>query len=207
MNKECKITVKNEPFPYLIFEDVFDQDALRLIEQEFDYYTNSFEHFFRHPRETGSAGKTDIPNSMLKRNKGFFFHDVWHNPNHSAVSRISQEMFYKESMSQSESKYFRDFAPNEISILCSLYGDGDYYLPHKDATLATGCLWLYKEPKKWEGGKFRFVDYDLEFECKNNSMVVFPGGFQHEVTELTMDNDDFADGYGRYCISYFMNHR
>ena len=207
MNRDCKITVKNDPVPYLFFENVFDQDALNKIWQEFDYYKDNFEHFFRHPRETGGAGHTEIPNSMLKRNKGFFFHDIWHNPNHSALSRISQEIFYKESVSQSESYYFRDFMPNEISILCSVYGPEDYYLPHKDATIATGCLWLYKEPKKWTGGKFRFVDYDVEFECNNNTMVVFPGPMQHEVTEIEMDDNDFADGYGRYTISYFMNVR
>ena len=119
MNRDCKITVKNDPIPYLFFEDVFDQDALNKIWQEFDYYNNNFEHFFRHPRETGGAGHTDIPNAMLKRNKGFFFHDIWHSPNHSSLSRISQEIFYKESVNQSESYYFRDFLPNEISILWS----------------------------------------------------------------------------------------
>ena len=38
-------------------------------------------------------------------------------------------------------------------------------------------------------------------------MVVFPGPTKHEVTEVEMDSEDFAEGYGRYTISFFMNVR
>ena len=207
MSKDFKVTSYNEPFPYLYLENVYSEDDLNHIWKDLDVYQDSFEHFYKHPRETGSAGHTDQPNALAKQNRGFFLHDVYHHPHHSAISRCSEKIYYKELLNVEGNKYFEDCQFNEISILLSQYGPNDYYLPHRDATIATGCLWLYKEPKKFEGGVFRFTDYDLEIECKNNCMVVFPGPYKHEVTEIEMDDNDFADGYGRYTISFFMNVR
>ena len=37
-------------------------------------------------------------------------------------------------------------------------------------------------------------------------MIIFPGWVEHGVTEVSIDNSDYYDGYGRYCISNFFGH-
>ena len=45
--------------------------------------------------------------------------------------------------------------------------------------------------------------YDYNYSCENNSIIIFPGWVQHGVTEVSIDNSDYYEGYGRYCISSF----
>ena len=47
-----------------------------------------------------------------------------------------------------------------------------------------------KEPKKFTGGDFSFSDYDVTIPCVNNSMVIFPSSFKHEVSPVEMTSDD-----------------
>ena len=64
-----------------------------------------------------------------------------------------------------------------------------------------GC----REPKRFSGGDLLLYDTDLEadsgrrtafsrIEPLQNSLVVFPSGYLHEVTSVECVTDDFGDG-------------
>ena len=59
------------------------------------------------------------------------------------------------------------------------------------------------DPKKYSGGELFFPKHEYEYSCENNSIIIFPGWVQHGVTEVSIDNSDYYEGYGRYCISSF----
>ena len=84
------------------------------------------------------------------------------------------------------------------------YHNGEYYKPHRD-TLQQFLAFSYfhKEPKKFEGGELYFPIYDYEFSCDNNSIIFLPGWVEHGVREVKIEDSDYYDGYGRYCISSF----
>ena len=89
------------------------------------------------------------------------------------------------------------------------YHNGEYYEPHTDRSIQfLGFTYFYKEPKKFTGGELYFPKYDYEFDCENNSLIMFPGWVEHGVTEVKIQDSDYYDGQGRYAItSFFSNHR
>ena len=84
------------------------------------------------------------------------------------------------------------------------YHDKEYYKPHIDTYFQyLSFSYFYKEPKKFSGGELYFPQYDYDYSCENNSMIIFPGWVAHGVTEVSIDKSDYYEGYGRYCISSF----
>ena len=63
--------------------------------------------------------------------------------------------------------------------------------------------YFHKEPKKYMGGELYFPQYDYEFNCENNSTIIFPGWVGHGVKEVSIADSDYFEGYGRYAITSF----
>ena len=63
--------------------------------------------------------------------------------------------------------------------------------------------YFYKEPKKFSGGELIFPSFDYSLTCKNNSIIIFPGWVEHEVSKVEIKNSDYYDGWGRYSINTF----
>ena len=88
------------------------------------------------------------------------------------------------------------------------YHDKEYYEPHTDmAYQFLSFSYFYREPKKFTGGELIFPKHDYEYSCENNSMIIFPGWVEHAVKEVSIDNSDYYDGQGRYCISNFFGYK
>jgi len=43
--------------------------------------------------------------------------------------------------------------------------------------------------------------------CENNSIIILPGWVEHGVKQVKIDDSDYYEGYGRYCISSFFNNK
>jgi Rps23 Pro-64 3,4-dihydroxylase Tpa1-like proline 4-hydroxylase len=65
--------------------------------------------------------------------------------------------------------------------------------------------YFFREPKKFKGGNLVFPKYDYEYECNNNSVIIMPGWVEHGVSEVSIENSDYYDGWGRYAITSFIN--
>ena len=86
------------------------------------------------------------------------------------------------------------------------YHDKEYYEPHTDYTMHfLAFSYFYKEPKKFKGGNLVFPKYDYEYECNNNSVIIMPGWVEHSVSEVSIEDSDYYDGFGRYAITSFIN--
>lgn len=97
---------------------------------------------------------------------------------------------------------------NVDHTLLSYYEDGTYYNAHEDGARLTQLFWIFKDPKKFEGGQLVFTDFNFEIEIQNNTMVFFPGWYRHKVNPVLLDDktpeeqDKFLCN-GRYVISTF----
>ncbi len=194
--------IKEDPFPHLIVNDFYNSQELELIWEELNFYTKpgkllEAKGFGGIPEKTNSkaiyidriySGSRKISN-ILTVNRKIFNSDILHQ-----FASISEECssILKTNSDGTKVRY---------------YHDGDYYEPHRDI----GCEFLafsyfYKEPKKFIGGELFFPEHDLDFKCDNNSLILFPDSVRHGVKEVKIEDSDYYDGYGRYCISSFIFH-
>lgn len=50
-----------------------------------------------------------------------------------------------------------------------------------------------------------FPDYDIQVECKNNRILVFPSNITHASVPLKMDDQYRNKKNGKFCITQFLN--
>ena len=197
-----KLSVINDPFPYIYVEDLYPEEELKLIWQELDYYQANNEHWFMGVDKTMGATENGKP---MKQNTGFWLHDTFRDPNKSALARSTVSKIGGDKLFRPDSYYFKNFGASLNAFLVSHYEDGDYYKPHPDESIGSMVIWLYKEPKQFTGGEFIFTDYpDVEIPTKSNSAIVFPGRTWHKVNPVKMQTED--PGMGRYSFTLFFDH-
>ncbi len=195
------IHVNTDPFPFLIIEDLYTEDELTLIWQELDYYqSNSYILNANTNPSLSEDGKART------KKQGNFVDNVFQKREYSNILCLSRKLFQPGLIVNSDHiKEWKYLRPDIDHSLLSYYDDGAYYLPHHDNTVVSIISWLWKEPKRFEGGDFVFEDYKLTINCKHNSAVAFPGTTLHGVTPITMEDQYKDEGLGRYSLSHFLN--
>lgn len=199
-------TLYDGPFPHLIVENFYNEEELSLIWEELNFYTkpgkllpainyggvvektNASALWLDAVYKNGGEGTPDYRklSNILTVNRKIFTSDI---VDVISESDISCRTFTRNNTDSTKVRY---------------YHNGEYYKPHTDAS----CLFLvftyfYKEPKKFTGGELYFPPYDYEFPCLNNSLIIIPGYVEHGVRKIKIQDSDYYDGYGRYCISSF----
>ena len=189
-----------DPFPHMIVENFYNDDELKLIWEELDFYTKDGKLFDAH--EFG--GVVDKTNS-----KAIWLDKVFDKKyrNLSNILKVNRKLFDSAVLEAFSSIHdccsIAKFCNYDVTKV-RYYHDGDYYEPHTDKTVQfLGFTYFYREPKKFEGGELIFPKYDYTFDCPNNSLIMMPGWVEHGVTEVKIDDSDYFDGYGRYAITSF----
>ena len=194
-----------EPFPHLIIKNFYNEDELKLIWEELTFYTK--------PDKLLDA--EDYGGVINSTNAKALVLDLVYKGKYRTLSNIltvNRKIFNDELL----------LAFSNLHDCCNIaqdsnydntkvryYHNGEYYEPHTDRSIQfLGFTYFYKEPKKFTGGELYFPKYDYEFDCENNSLIMFPGWVEHGVTEVKIQDSDYYDGQGRYAItSFFSNYR
>ena len=193
------IKLYTEPIHFIYVEDVYDNDELQSIWQELDHL--NCDNKLLHPNSVNSTVENNTP---IKNNKSVFLEDHYKDPNLSNILSVNIKIIKSNVINQKDSWFFKDLRFNRDSTLVSYYEGGDDYQPHKDNALVTACSWFFKEPKRFSGGDFYFVDYNTKIKVVNNTAVIFPSHIRHAVDSVNMNMNDQGKGLGRYCISQFL---
>lgn len=192
-----------DPIPHLIIRNSFNQNELDLIWEELEFLNQPNKML--PPNKTASA--LDDDGEVLKKNKSVFLEELFSfNKNFSNILKINSSLLNRETKNnfcQLNFGYNSMWYANTHTTLISYYDDGDYYLPHIDASLYTCLTWFYKEPKRFCGGDFWFPKHDYKIEIENNMTVIFPSFVEHSVDEVKMETDKY--GNGRYCMSMLVH--
>ena len=189
-----------EPFPHLVFRNFYTDEELDLIWEELNFYTKP-NKLFDVEEYLGVVGFTKA--------KAIALDSVFTGKTRvlSNILTVSRKVF--------DNQILQPFS--EIHDCCSLaklanyditkvryYHNGDYYKPHTDTFFEfLAFSYFYKEPKKFSGGDLIFPKYDYEFSCDHNSLIMFPSWVEHGVSEVSIKDSDYYDGYGRYAITHF----
>ena len=193
-------TLCREPFEYIIIDNTYTDEELRLIFLELDFWAISGN--LMGPEHTGTARWQD--GSPKKQNKGVFLDGVYRERNYSNVLKFNRKIYQiqldKPSVILNMLK-----ESNHDTTLVSYYENEAHYKSHKDASVLTAVTYLYKQPKAFEGGDLVLTEYGYAFEPWFNRTYIMPGVVEHEVTEVKMRAEDCGKGLGRYCISNFIH--
>ena len=196
-----QVTLCKEPFEYIIIDNTYTDDELRLIFLELDFWTLSGSLMGIEHTQSARWEHNGLPK---KQNKGVFLDDVYVNRNHSNILKFNRKIYKTELDKPSVIlKMIRD--SNYDSTLVSYYENEDHYKSHHDELTITALTYLYKQPKAFEGGDLVLTDYEYVFEPWFNRTYIIPGVVNHEVTEVKMRAEDCGKGLGRYCISNFIH--
>ena len=198
--------IKNEPFPYVLIDDFYDQSELDRIWEELDYLCNP-KRMGRSSIERGSAGVSDENGvyQPLKNTWDMFLDTFFTSRDSSNILEINRKLFDKEIFKNHPHWLFNHLdALNEDNTQILYYENNDEYKPHRDHARLTGLTWFYREPKKFTGGNLRFPSFDMEIECKHNRVIVFPSSIHHGVDKVGMEEKDMDKKLGRFAMSQFM---
>ena len=193
-----------EPFPHLIFNNFYNEEELNLIWEELNFYTKP-NKLFEAKDFGGVVGKT---NSHAIELDSVYLSKYRPLSNILTVNRKLFDNDVLESFAKVHECCEMATNCNTDTTKVRYYHDKEYYEPHTDmAYQFLSFSYFYREPKKFTGGELIFPKHDYEYSCENNSMIIFPGWVEHGVKEVSIDNSDYYDGQGRYCISNFFGYK
>ena len=192
-----------DPFPHLIIKNFYNEDELKLIWEELNFYTKPGK--LLEAKDYG--GIPDKTNS-----KALILDTIYsEHRNLSSILTVNRKLF--------DDAVLKAFS--SIHDCCSIawrcnwditkaryYHNDEGYEPHTDAsTQFLAFSYFYKEPKKFTGGQVFFPTYDYDYSCDNNSIIIFPGWVEHGVRRVTIEDSDYFDGWGRYAITSFFGNK
>ena len=198
------IKTHENPFPHFIIYNFYDNDELKLIWEELDFYTKDGKLF----EAKDFGGVIDKTNSKA----------IW-------LDKVYKDKYRSLSNILTINRKIFDYrildAFSDIHDCCSIardsnfdqtkvryYHDGNFYEPHTDKTVQfLAFSYFYREPKRFQGGELLFPKYDYKFNCDNNSLIMMPGWVEHGVSQVTIQDSDYFDGYGRYAITSFFGNK
>lgn len=197
------IRLLKTPFPHIICTDFFSDDQLKDIWEELKFLSKPDKLFLPgvHHGAGGFGGLTESRAICLEESY--------------RVRELSNILkIYKDILKDPEILKSTEIWPSylRLSYIKKVITKVRYY--HNGEKYGNHCDWrndfllfsyFHKEPKKFSGGEIYFREYDYTFECNNNTLIILPGYIQHEVKEVTLQNDEYWNGNGRYCISQFLS--
>ena len=194
-----QVQLIKEPFEYIQIDDTYTEDELRLIFLELDFWSISGN--LMPPDRTGSAQWSE---GFKKQNRGIFLDDAYADRISSNILKLNRKIFKAEiNIPSVILNYLK--SSNHDSTLVSYYENSDHYKPHKDESILTSLTYLYKQPKFFSGGELVATEYNLVLEPVFNRTYIIPSVVQHEVRSVVMSEQDIGKGFGRYCISGFID--
>ena len=193
-----KFTVVKEPIPFLIIDGTYSIEEQIQIYRELDILVDKLQ-------DSDEARSAKDKNGRFKNNKGVFLNEIYTKIKFSNILTNNRKLFYddvKNKLIECHYAYKLFNNTNFDTTLLSYYDNGDSYFSHTDKAVISMVTWFYKEPKNFTGGEFKFTDYNLNIEVKNNRTVIFFSSYKHEVSEVTIVNKT-ATTSGRFTISNF----
>lgn len=198
------------PETVAVIRNWYSEEELDMVWKELDVICSPFIMY-----KSGSLGNTSATNEVgadLKKNHGVFLDEFYGNDNRykSNILNLNRKIFIPDfvlSLIKEDPSFSYFFNCTRDTTLISYYDQDDEYKAHRDDSVYTSNIVLWREPKKFDGGKFLIGTESVDLDIKSNDMVIFPGYSLHTVTEIKMHEDYTEWKSGRYSITNFLSYR
>lgn len=193
-----------EPFPHIIVHNMYSDEELRLIWQELDFLTHP--HKLSEPAEYGAASNPD--GTFLTTAKALILDFVYTDRKMSNILTVNRKLFnqgYLDIFSELDPTLkFMSLISQDMTKI-RYYQNNERYEPHTDYTYpALALSYFHREPKLFSGGELIFPSHLHKFDCLHNSMILFPGYVEHQVSKITTNEKPYSGG-SRYCMTQFLS--
>ena len=197
------IKIFDEHFPYMIIDNYYDEEELRLIWEELNFL--SYPHKLRRATEDGGGARDENTHELLKHNFYRYLDGIYTDRSLSNILTVNRKLFDDDCkiLRQHPHWFFQNVVFNNDYTQVGYYEDNDEYGQHWDWATTTSLTWLYREPKRFIGGDL-FLGYEkIKVECINNRTLIFPSMIRHSVNKIQMQSEHQNKRLGRYVISQF----
>lgn len=201
------IIKSSHPFPYLIAKNWYTPEEYDLIFKELDFLTD-FDKLDFSSDFGAKYYNPDNTITSLSNHKHLYLKNVYKHDHMSNVRLITKKLFSSGILAlygklDRYAKQAQTMRQSDIKV--GYYENNDSYGPHVDGYNFTCISYFYKEPKKFKGGSLKFVDDDFEYECNNNSIIIFPSHIRHQVDPIEFFGES-GKKEGRFYISQFLSY-
>lgn len=198
-----EVNYYNEEIPLIIVDNFYTEQERNDIMVELDYLSDDRRMIPPHKdKEAAHYKNVNQKNAKCQYLDSFFQHRE-----HSSILQITEKIFQNNTeIINNHPHWFYDCSQiNAHWTHIIYYEHNEEYKPHKDTARMTVLTYFYREPKRFEGGHTLFPDYDIQVECKNNRILVFPSNITHASVSLKMDDQYRNKKNGKFCITQFLN--
>ena len=196
------IKIFNDEIPYIIIDNYYDEQELRLIWEEL--------HFLGYPHKLKratleSGGATGDAGELLKHNFHRYMDRIYSERELSNILTVNRKLFDDDCkiLRQHPHWFFQNVTFNKDFTQVAYYENNDHYEEHHDSATLTALTWLYKEPKRFSGGDLFLHSGKIKIGCVNNRTLIFPSMIKHSVNEIHMSQENLEKRLGRYVITQF----
>ena len=191
-NWDIRAITDDDKYPFVVIDNYYNEQELKSVWAELDFFSTSPVNIHRAETTVVAKFLDGQPRSKAYR---------WY-PN----SIYKHSDYYPKTLSSIQNFTCRSFfTSNSDNTIINYYDESDHYRAHHDTVLWTQVTWLYKEPKKFEGGDFDFPESGIEVKLKNNRSVLFPSCYLHRVSPIKMIEQVNELGWGRWCLTTFIS--
>ena len=187
---------------WLVFDDWYNEEELKAVWKEIDFYsqTQELQRANKNLTVTGVDKKGEAQANCYRIYLNSFYTKRELSPILKSISKFVNPYMHKKIKTIRMGRQFPE--TNRDTSFISYYEDADNFKPHFDVFQFTALIWLYKEPRDFEGGDLILHDFEnKKIELKNNRLVFFPSYYLHSVEKIIMKTKEKFKG--RYCISHF----
>ena len=200
-----EIVYHEEKVPFIIIDNLYNKDEESEIMMELDYLCT--KRRLIPPFEDNRGAKND--NNNVKNVACQYLEGFYMNRKHSNILQITEKLFMDDrSLISNHPHWYFDFSSiNEHHTHILYYEDMNEYPAHADTCRFTALTYFYREPKKFDGGDLQFTDHQVQIECMNNRVIVFPSMLYHRSTPVRMFEKDPHIKNGKFCITQFLDRK
>lgn len=193
-----------EPFDHIIVKELLAPSQYQEVVDELIFLRPRMNG----PENTGASYNKQNPQDSAKSGVGVFLNSLYSDIKYSSINFHTRKLFgdplIQEKIKGVSNYYFRHWNPENMqdSIIVQYYDHGDFYKPHVDVSIFSAVTAIYQNPKSFEGGNFRFPEFDYSIEIEDNMTLIFPSVLQHEVEPLYIEKS--GQLLGRFSITNFI---
>lgn len=173
------------PFEHVIIKNFFTEEETKEVLEELNTALEFNRMFTSKTKKFKNSAGSE--NGTLKSDRLAFNLDEMFKGN-SKTNKHCHKIFYPPlSDKLVENSNFCNFLRNlnYTGLVVGVYKDGDYYLPHYDASVISLVGHVWQEGTSFEGGELYFPEYnDYSISPEFNKFIIFPSYILHGVKKV-----------------------